>query len=362
MRNATDINICNNEVIIHILDPKHAHNGTVISAHPISLLGRPDLLSFFCGHIQNGLRDTGSKAAKFRYIGEALPSGYSAGLLDGSLQLLPASQRLAELLNTVMDNNHNISSGDLVVCLFEAGNFPGHRFVALLKIDPSNAFSQETLFDDQGLPYIDLQLRPNALPTIKEKLQKCAFIQSLNPRNEDFDMLLLDRQSSADQGKQVAKFFIHDFLDAIYSFDATQRTKRLYEGLVSAHTRIKDTLSDEQNEDLDNRIRDAVTAQSINLDLWLEQLPLSDDHKQLIDEILLSYMPDREFEIDRAEGERVSKKRRFRAEYQFRLSLTAEGYKRVVKEDRWHDEDGIRPRFHRLVIETESWDEIPNPR
>ena len=362
MRNATNIQVCNNEVAMHILDPKHAHNGTVISAHPISLSGKDDLLAFFCGHIQNGLKDSTSKAAMFKYIDAALPSGLCAGLLDHSLQLLPTSQRLAELLNTVMNNNHNISSGDLVVCLFEADNYPGIRFVALLKIDPSNAFLQETLLDDQGLPYIDLQLRPNALPTIKERLQKCAFIQPLKPRNPDYDMLLLDRQSSADQGKRIAKFFIDDFLDAVYSYDTTQRTKRLYEGLVSAHTQIKSSLSDEQNEDIDNRIRDAVTAQSINLDIWLEQLPISDDHKRKINEVLLNYMPDREFEIDREEGDRVSRKRRFRAEYQFRLSLTAEGYKRIVKEDRWHEEDETRPRYHRLIIETETWDEIPKAR
>jgi hypothetical protein len=173
---------------------------------------------------------------------------------------------------------------------------------------------------------------------------------------------LLDRQSSSDQGKQIAKFFIDDFLDAIYSLDTTQRTKRLYEGLVSAHTQIKNSLTDEQNEDFDNRIRDAVTANSINLDIWLEQLPLADAHKKVINGILMSYMPDREFDIDREEGDRASKKRRFRAEYQFRLSLTAEGYKQIVKEDKWHDEDGTRSRYHRLVIETETWDEIPKSK
>jgi hypothetical protein len=261
-----------------------------------------------------------------------------------------------------MDKNHNISSGDLAICLFEAGNFPGTRFLALLKIDPSSAFLQETLFDDRGLPYVDIQLQPNALPTIKERLQKCAFVQPLRPRNPDYDMLLLDRQSSSEQGKQIARFFIDDFLDAVYSHDSTQRTKRLYEGLVSAHTQVKSALTDEQNEDFDNRIRDAVTGQSINLDIWLEQLPITDDQKETVNEVLLDYMPDREFEIDRTEGERVSKKRRFRAEYQLRLTLTAEGYKRIIKEDRWYEDDGTRPRYHRLVIETENWDEILKPR
>ena len=362
MRSAANIQISNNEVVMHILDPKGEHNGTVISNRPISLNGREDLRAFFCGHIQNGLKDSSSKAAKFRFIDADLPSGLCGGLLDQSLELLPTSKRLAELLNIVMNNNHNISSGDLAVCLFEAENFPENRFLALLKIDPSSAFLQETLFDDQGLPYVDVQLRPNALPTTKERLQKCAFIQALRPRNPDYDMLLLDRQSRAEQGKQIARFFIDDFLDAVYSHDSTQRTKLLYEGLVSAHSQIKSSLSDEQNEDFDNRIRLAVTGKSINLDVWLEQLPFSDDQKDTVNEVLVDYMPDREFDIDRAEGERVSKKRRFRAEYQLRLSLTAEGYQRIVKENKWHEEDGTRRRYHRLVIETETWDEIPKPR
>ena len=115
-------------------------------------------------------------------------------------------------------------------------------------------------------------------------------------------------------------------------------------------------------EDFDNRIRDAVTADLINLDVWSHQLPLSPEQKQSVNGVLLNYMQDREFEIDRQEGERLSTKRRFRAEYEFRLSLTSDGYKRIVKEDAWHEADPTRPRYHRLVIETDKWDELSKAR
>ena len=104
-----------------------------------------------------------------------------------------------------------------MVCLFETGSIPG-RFLALLKIDPSNGFLQKTLHDNQGNSYIDVQLQSDTLPST-QKHAKCAFIQAMDPRHPDYDMLLPDRQSSNEQGEQIARFFISDFLDAEYALD-----------------------------------------------------------------------------------------------------------------------------------------------
>lgn len=360
MRNATNIRICNNEVILHKLDPKQQNEGTVISSRALSLVGRESLGNFFRGHIQNGLKDSSSKAARFRFISKNLPSGLCSRLISSEIHLIPGSQELARNLDDVMSKNHQISSGDLAVCLFEADGIHGNH-VALLKIDPSEGFIQKILYDDDGNPFIDIQLQQDNLPSAQERLQKCAFIHSLNPRDGFYDMLLLDRQSSADEGKQIARFFISDFLDAEYAMDSTQRTQRLYEALVSARSQIRTLLTTDELENFDDQIRNAVRSDSINLDVWIEQLPIGAGNKLNVNQVLLSYLPDREFELDRNLGEKLSGKRRFRAEYDFRLSLTADGYKRIVKEDKWIEDENHNQR-HRLVIETEQWDEISKPR
>jgi hypothetical protein len=187
----------------------------------------------------------------------------------------------------------NISSGDLVTCLYEAENYPAQKFLSIIKIDPSEIFLHETKLDEHGQPYVDLQLQPDALPTTKEKLQKCAFIRPMNPRPDDYDMLLLDRQTGAIQGLQVARFFIHDFLDAELAHDTQTRTRKLYSALVSAHNQIRPSLTEQENMDLDDRIRTAVTNRSINLDTWLEQLPIADKNKQIINKMLLDSISSR---------------------------------------------------------------------
>lgn len=358
MRDAQDIQICNNDVMLHVLDPKSGLP-PFLTNRPISLIGGEGLEKFFIQHIENGLKDSISKSAKFKHIDTLTASGICADLLNGNLPLIEGSQQLARCLNDVMEKNHNIASGDLIVCLFEADNYPGVRFLALIKIDPSEALLQEVKLDEQGHSYIDLRLQPNALPTIKEKLQKCAFIKPLNPRDLDYDMLLIDRQSgnSIDQG--VAKFFIEGFLDAEFSLNATQRTERLYKALISSHNQIKNDLTPNESTNLNNRIRDAVTAQSINLDIWIQQLPLSDLHKQLIDQELQRTLPDREFDIDRDLGARFTRRKIFKGDFHLRLAIDSAGFDQIIKDEGWITDDPSRPPYRRIVIETEDWNEIP---
>lgn len=360
MRNATNIRIFNDEIILHILDPKLEHNGTAISTQPIHLEGNEALRTFICAHIQNGLKDSGSKAAKFRIVNRRLPSGICAEMINLHLPLVPGSQELAGILDNVMNQNHQISSGDLIVCLFEAENMQG-RSLALIKLDPSDAYLQESFRDADGNIFNNIHLEPNALPSTQERLQKCAFIRTMDPRNQDYDMLLLDRQSSADEGRRIAKFFIKDFLEAEYALDTNQRTLKLYQALISAQTQIQKALSPEEIEDFNTRIREVVTSASVNLDDWVDRLPMGEDHKNTINQVLLELMPDREFDLDREFGRKISNKRRFKAEHNFRLSIDSEGYERIVKLSTWFDDNVTHTKKHRLVIETDQWDEMAKP-
>jgi hypothetical protein len=358
MRDAQDIHICNDEVMIHILDPK---NGTppFLSSRPISLVGREDLANFFLGHIENGLKDSTSKSAKFRAIEAGRPSGLCAGMFDHSITLVSGSQQLASCLDHVMSQNHAIASGDLVVCHFEAINYQGIRFLALFKIDPSSTLLQETRIDEQGQSLVELTVRPNALPTTKEKLQKCAFIRPHNLENPDFDMLLLDRQSSFFKDNGIAKFFIEGFLEAEHSLNDTQRTERLYKALVSSHNQIKNNLTLQENADLDNRIRLAVTGQSINVDSWIEQLPIPEEEKQVIRSEIERNLPDREFNIDQDKGAEFTRRKIFKGDYHLRFAIDAEGYERIIRDEGVISDDPSRPPYRRIVIEAENWDEIP---
>lgn len=354
MRDAEKITI--EELVIHILDPQG--QGLVLSSVPVPLKGSEALVEYFSGHIQASLKDSGIKAAKFRNINPDQSSGICREVLRGDLPLVEGSRRLAQELYNILERDQRITPGDLAVCFFKAANYPYSRFLGIMKVDPSQIFSHVIRQDKRGNTYVSFETNTQAFTN--ERLQKCAFIQPLEPRHPEFDMLLLDRQRRADEAgtggaNAIARFFSETFLDAQEAFDSRKLTGMVYRGLVNAENRVRDRLSGEQAEVLGERIQQAVSARRLNLDTWLGDLPLAEEIKQEIDQSVSPRLPSREIPIDRGFSQQLTSKMKFRGDSGLRLELDADNYFTVIVSEERVTDDPNRSPFYRIVIETEDW-------
>jgi hypothetical protein len=340
------------DVIVHMLDPKGL--GLTTSQRTLPLTDELD--AYFSAHVRNSLEDPSAKAATFTEIDDQAVSGVCAALLKGEADLVAGSQTLAERLYAIMSGDRRISAGDLVVCFYGAAHYPRTRYLALLKIDPSQVFRHTTMTDDQGRRYVGFEVEDEAMPTTRERLQKCAFIRPLDSR-PDYDMLLLDRQ--AGMQRDVAKFFAEAFLGVDLAFDARRRTNLLYRSLVSARNQLyPDVISPEQQANLDQAIHGAMASERINVETWIDGLNLPSQVKAQIDEVVSKNLPDRKFELDRPAAQSLIKKRRFHGESGLKVEVPADAYERVVHDVDYVEDDPGKPPYYKIVLHSERWNEV----
>jgi hypothetical protein len=349
MRDATQITI--DELIIHILDPQG--QGLVLSSIPVPLSGNEALVEYFSGHILTSLKDTSIKSARFRNINPEQTSGVCRALLRSETTLVEGSRHLAQGLFTILEGDQRITAGDLAVCFFKAENYPYSRFLAILKVDPSQIFSHVIRQDKRGNVYVSFET--NAQAFTSERLQKCAFIQPLEPRHPEFDMLLLDRQRRVLEKQAIARFFSETFLDAEEVVDARKYTDMAYRSMVQAENRVRGKLTETESEQLEEGILKAVTSRRLNLDSWLEALPLPEEIKVEIDRSISPRLPVRDFPLDRGFSLQLVSKIKFRGDHNLRLEIPAENYYTLIVSEERITDDPTRPPYYRIVIETEQW-------
>ena len=339
-------------LILHILDPLGQQ--LVLSEAALPPQENPQLAEYFANHIRVSLQEEALRAARFRGTAPEQPLGICQGMAAGAAAFVDGSRRLARALYAILERDRRISAADLAVCYYRADNYPGERFLAILKVDPARVF-RHVIRRVNGQVQVTFELSADAFTG--ERLQKSAFIRPLQPRSADYDLLLLDRQTSDQQQGGVAQFFAQTFLDSEPALDPRQHTERLYRGLASAQNNIRARLSDAQNADLEARIQDAVTAARIDVDAWIEQLPLAADLKAEIDAAVREQVPDRSFELDPAYSARLTQKVRYRGDSDLAVTVRAEDAGRIIRSVTPVSEPGRRP-FYRVVIETEEWKKV----
>lgn len=352
MRDINSVSI--EEIIIHILDPQG--QGLILSNIPVPVSNNQILFDYFSNHILTSIRDRGIKPAKFKNINPEQSSGICRDMLRTDLPLVDGSQKLAGFLYAIMEEDRRITTGDLAVCLFKTDKYPYTNFLGIMKIDPSQIFHHTIREDRAGNQYVVFEADQHAFTD--EKLQKCAFIQPLEPRHPEYDMLLLDRQRWDSEQGRVARFFSETFLDAHESFDSRRYTEGLYRGMVSAQNAVRDQLTIEQEEALSDRITGAITSRRVNLDSWLEDLSVPQGIRNEIDKSISNYVPEREFLIDRNYSTQLMSKVKFRGDNNLKVEVPLENYRSMIVSEEYVTDDPGREPYYRIVIETENWRRI----
>lgn len=324
--------------------------GLRMSSRELPLGDSPKLTEFLAGHISNGLKDSQTRAAKWQdqpgtnRVREACQS-----LLQGTRDLVPASQELATALHDAIGDDQRIAPGALAVGIYRdaaASELHDEHFAALVKLDPSDVFRPEWRTDSGGMSYLVVSELPDVLPTLRERLQKCAFARLWRPE-DGYHLLVLDRQVP----DVSAKFFMDGFLGAEVAFDDKALTTSLYRAVNAVRERLQTSLPADRLVALDKAAQGLFAGVTVDLAEWLPTLPPSE--RNAIDEEVTKQHLDRAFDIDPKTRDRLlGGKVRYRGDNGLRVQVNRKAYDQMVT---LVEVPGQSPRLFRVTIETSTW-------
>jgi 37-kD nucleoid-associated bacterial protein len=335
--------------ILHQVDPGSA--GLRLSSRELPLDDSPKLAEFLAGHVRNGLKDSQTRAAKWMpsETPAQVPTACQA-LLDGTQDLITASHQLATALHAAIGDDQRVARGALAVCVYCDAAVSGpdtEHFIALVKLDPSDVFRPEWQTDENGQSYLSVSELPDALPTLHERLQKCAFVRASRPGDE-YQLLVLDRQVA----DVSARFFMEGFLGAEVAFDDKALTEGLYRALITARRQLQATLPVDRLIVLDDAIRGLFAGETVDLGEWLPTLPPAE--RNAIDNEVQQRHLDRAFPLDRSTQLRLlGGKIRYRGDNGLQVQVDRDSYSDMVK---LREIEGQVPRRFRVIIETSTWE------
>lgn len=313
-------NIAVSHAVVHVVAPKR--NVLRQSTAPIDL--DDDVRNFLVGHVTKGLGDSQALAGRFKVVGAERTEGVCRSIVASGRDFVTRSARLAKFLYDASSKqagtDARVSDGTLVVARCSATGHDGTTpsFVALLKLDPNDAFRAEEVTDAHGRTVVRLVQQHDILPTPRERLQKAAFVRG---RGHEYDALAVDHQR---RGEVVSEFFLDGFLGLEHVFDAKERTTRLYKTLHRTFNDVKDELTESQYARVDQYIQGQVVGGRVSIDAILDNLPAPANVRKRFEDALAAELPDREFDTDAATAEQLLKRRRFRGDNGLTVTAPAE--------------------------------------
>lgn len=290
------------KAIIHVLD-KNA-DAPIFTDYEQEIM--EDVHEFLEKHILKALEDEDNRKAKFR-AGTTVVKDACQSIFEDEEQFVEASKVIANQLFKAMKQNNQVSSADLVVCLYEAQE---HNYIGILKMDYKKSFIHNVEFLDDKLK-ISIMPQAIGLPNMGQRLQKCAFIKEIDD-TEDFDLILLDKQTfkGEDEG-EVAQFFSSQFLNCEIIVDSRDKTK-LFRQITEKWTRknLKDDIQKAQE------VREEVAASLKNeIEIDVEKFAIDvlgkdvDLQQNFIQQLSQEGLTHPQFDIDKNWVEKRMKRR-----------------------------------------------------
>lgn len=236
-----DINI--NEAVIHILD--NNADEPVLNEYRLKL--NDETYKFLLKHVERCLKDEELKYAKFndeRNIVKELSQEY----LNGQNNIVNISKEIGRQLFVLMQSDSNIPSCDLIVISIstEYG-----AMIGIIKMDYVKNYTHSVDFIDDK---VGINIIPDltGLPISSQKIQKCAFIRSLNEEN-DYDLMVIDKQKKTKDDEYGSNYFINKFLGCRIIENDRDATKKFVNASEKwTRTNIK------ENADVAEKIRTSI--------------------------------------------------------------------------------------------------------
>jgi hypothetical protein len=229
-----------NQAILHVVD--NTKDGKLeLSDLPLDIT--PEKVNHFLRkHILDSLKDDKIKKAKFNLTPtNVVKNSCTAIIEDTKLEevFVENSRLLAQNLYKYMTRG-SISPGCLIICkYFDEKNNP---CVSIMKMDYNEYYVHSSSKVGNKVRN-NLIPQTNGLPSIKQKLQKCAFIKEYKAENS-YDLIVLDKQQQQanKQEEEVAQFFYKYFLDCAFCKDIRSNTKNF---ITKSCAFIKEMYSDD---------------------------------------------------------------------------------------------------------------------
>ncbi len=296
-----------------------------------------DIHEFLEKHIVKSLADEENKKAKFKDGMTTVKNACQAIFQDDS-RFLESSHIIAQHMFRAMKNNNQISSADLVICLYSAHE---ENYIGILKMDYKKSFIHNVEFIDDQLR---ISILPQAigLPGIGQKIQKCAFIKPFDTE-EEFDLIVLDKQSyGKDEDSEIAHFFANNFLCCDVLIDSRDKT-RSFKNLTEKWTRknLKEDFekAQEVRAEMITSLKDSAeidiekfTQNVFGNDMDMQQNFVQHFHKE--------GMPIDNFEIDKKWVEKKMKKRVMKTDTGVEIRAEYEDYEDNMKFEIKRNGDG----------------------
>jgi hypothetical protein len=312
-----DISI--NEAVLHVLD--NSVDEPILNNYKMDI--NEDSYRFILSHIERVLKDDNLKYAKFTQ-GDILIKDTCLDYLDGRTPILSTSFDITKRLFHFMNEINTISSCDLLVVSFSTEYGP---MVGILKIDYIKQYTHHIDFADDN---VGIQLMPikTCLPD-KKKIQKAAFIKP-SRENQDYDLLVLDKDYIKDSDEYGKNYFIDKFLECYLVENDRDKTKQFLNA-VEVWTRSNAKGEAVIAEKIRSEVRKALLLND-KIDIYKlakKLLPFEQSQKGFI-----AYMQDRDlekFEVDKEYLEKKLSKLKIKVSSAIDLSITNEAYKDINK-------------------------------
>ncbi|ABR49310.1 conserved hypothetical protein [Alkaliphilus metalliredigens QYMF] len=170
-------------------------------------------------HIVRSLKDDDNRIAKF-ITGPNIVRDSCDQILYHESSFVESSKIIAQHLFRAMKVNANTSSCDLVICSYSVDS---QKYVGILKMDYRKSYVHDIEYVDDRFK-VSIISHETGLPGMAQRLQKCAFIKRYEA-NDEYDLVLLDKQQAKGSEQDVAHFFAQDFLNCNILVDSKDKTK-----------------------------------------------------------------------------------------------------------------------------------------
>jgi hypothetical protein len=348
MRDATDVTV--QRAIVHLIN--HRKNDLIQSAEELDLAGNQKLRDYFSDQVRNALSDGQTRSAKLSPAGDQSAIQESYKILTDPKHFIPSSQELARLLFVAMGTDARIKPASLAVCVYSASNYSSSSFLALIKIDPTEALI-EKVETQKGKQVVTFEVLNDVMPTKEVKLRKAALIP---PKGtvKNLDLLLLDRQVTV----VAANFFAYGFLNTVRAIEPSVLTQKLYLGAQKAYNRLQfppegePKITPAEAIAFQQEIEAVLQKPAVNIQSWPKTLPLSEEARNVVAVHIKTELPqEKKIPIDRDFArDKLLRITRFRGDYGVMFEVERKHFDEVVKkEEHWKSTDG--KNMTRLIIE-----------
>lgn len=222
-----------------------------------------EALEFFSLHISNALFAKQIKTCIFTHENAAilLDCCEIANNFKDDQIFISNSQNMTHSLFNTMKATSTKSSGTLIFIVY---SLKDKKYLAIMKMDPNNGIQVD-------LKSYKLKVQKDMLPSVNEKLHKCAFIE-LDPNlwDKPVHLRVLDKQQVTGE---VSKYFINSFLESKPVMDNQMMTELVSENLRGFAVSEKIVSSPAEILDFSSKVEQLLTnGNEVDIERDLESL------------------------------------------------------------------------------------------